>query len=115
MEIKHDNFYSRLVATTSYQSGEVVRILEGTIVKSPTRTSIEIDTNKHIEDEYGIYMNHSFTPTCIIHNGSVVACQAIQPGDELTFNYNESETSMSHPFIDADTGKSVHGHSAHTQ
>ena len=115
MEIKNDKSYSRLVATTSYQSGEVVRILDGTIVESPTRTSIEIDTNKHIEDKYGIYMNHSFTPTCIIQNSSMVACKAIQPGDELTFNYNESETSMSHPFIDGDTGKSVQGHSVHTQ
>ena len=34
--------------------------LKGVIYKEPSRTTIEIGKNKHIDDEYGIFMNHSF-------------------------------------------------------
>ena len=84
-----------------YNYGDIIHRLEGPIYNKPSRTTIEIGDGKHINDEYGIYMNHSFSPTCKIENRCIVAICNISEGDELTFNYNENESSMSCPFIDA--------------
>ena len=43
-------------------------------------------------------MNHSFDPSCKIDGKNVVAVKNILIGDELCFNYNESETHMACPF-----------------
>ena len=98
-----------LFSTENYNSGDLIRRLEGPIVNKPTRTSIEISEGSHIEDKYGIYMNHSFNPSCKIHHGFIVAIKDIKEGDELTFNYNENETEMTCPFTDRDTGQKVQG------
>ena len=98
-----------LFSTENYNSGDLIRRLEGPIVNKPTRTSIEISEGSHIEDKYGIYMNHSFNPSCKIHHGYIVAIKDIKDGDELTFNYNENETEMACPFTDRDSGKKVQG------
>jgi hypothetical protein len=98
-----------LFATQQYNSGDLIRKLEGPIVDKPTRTSIEISEETHIEDKYGIYMNHSFHPSCKIHNGGIVAIKEIKKDDELTFNYNDSETQMACPFTDRNSGESVNG------
>jgi hypothetical protein len=74
--------------------------LEGQILNKPTRTSIQIDENgmKHINDEYGQYMNHSCDPTCYIKDESVYSSKNIKKGTSLTFNYNVSENVMSNSF-----------------
>ena len=79
--------------------GMVVFKLKGPIYDSPTRESIHIGDNKHIKDVAGQYMNHSFHPTTKIVGKNVIAVKHIMPGDELTFNYNESEVDMACPFI----------------
>ena len=75
------------------------------------KANIEIDKNQHIEDKYGIYMNHSFYPNCKIHSGHIVCIKNINIGDELTFNYNDNETNMACPFIDTITKQKVSGKS----
>lgn len=110
MEIvkKDENFYS-LVASKKYDSGDIIFVLSGAILSSPTRTSIELYPDLHIEDEHGKYMNHSFDPTCYIDGQKVVAMKSIYCGDELTFNYNENETNMACPFEDMKTNQLVKG------
>jgi hypothetical protein len=98
-----------LFSTEHYSTGDLIRKLEGPIVDKPTRTSIEIGNGRHIEDIYGIYMNHSFHPSCKIHHGYIVAIKKITKGEELTFNYTDSETQMACPFTDRDSGKKVEG------
>ena len=44
-------------------------------------------------------MNHSFNPSCYIKDDNIVALHDIEPGTELTFNYNENEVDMACPFI----------------
>jgi len=88
-----------LFATRQHKKGDIIRILKGSISDKPDRLSIEIMPNVHVLDEYGKCVNHSFEPTTIIKNGSIVAHKDIFPGDEITFNYNSSESSMSHPFV----------------
>ena len=88
-----------LYATKYYNKGDIVFILTGETFDHPTRESIHVGNNIHIYDEYGIFMNHSFHPTTKINKYEVIALVDINPGDELTFNYNETEVNMASPFI----------------
>jgi hypothetical protein len=100
MEIKKnaDIHQMGLFATTCYKKNEIVFRLNGKIMNYPTRESIHIGENLHIIDEFGSFMNHSFQPSCRIENRNVIANIDINVGDELNFDYNESEVSMASPF-----------------
>ena len=78
--------------------GDIVFILTGPIKHTPCKYSIEIGKNQHILDDEGVFMNHSFDPSCKIDGKNVVAVKNIYIGHELCFNYNESETHMACPF-----------------
>ena len=102
-------------ASISYTANTIVHGLCGQVYTQPTQTTIEIGPGRHIEDTTcGIYMNHSFGPTCKIKNSYIVALVDIQAGDELTFNYNENETTMSVPFLDETTHMLVSGKPSRT-
>ena len=111
MKIKEKNELNKngLFSDEKYQVNDKIYKLRGIIYKKPSRTTIEIDINTHIDDEYGIYMNHSFSPNCIIKDGSIIALCDINDNEELTFNYNENETKMACPFIDNTTNQKVSG------
>lgn len=87
----------------------VVFELKGKIINAPTKTSIEIGENLHIEDMHGMYMNHSCDPSCYIKDCKVYAKKNIVSGDSLTFNYDENETSMSCSFLCNCCGKLIKG------
>ena len=108
------DFYSRVHGNAVFSSifipkGEIVHVLSGPISTTRTKYTIEIFDNQHILDEYGKYMNHSSTPTVMIQNIHVVALRDIMPGEEICFDYNHSESEISCPFVDNDTGKKVVG------
>ena len=109
MEVKFNSKIGEkgLFATKIYPESSVVFILDGNIVNKPTRESIKIGENLHIIDNLGIYMNHSFLPTCKIESVNVIALKNIEPGDEINFNYNENEIDMACPF--EVNGIHVHG------
>ena len=90
-------------------SNEIIHKLTGSISKTPSKISIEINKNKHITDKYGQYMNHSFSPNCKIENGYIICLHNINENEELTFNYNDNETQMACPFIDNKTMQLVSG------
>lgn len=85
-------------STKKYTSGSTLRYLIDNIVSKPTKESIRIGFNKHVIDKYGSYINHSFTPTTRIENNRLLAIKDIEIGEEITFNYNESEVKMACPF-----------------
>ena len=101
-----------LFAEKSFNDGEIVTMLEGNTLNYPTRTSIQVGEYQHMESELGGFMNHHCEPNCKIIVGSwqdvtlklngvgikVEAIQNIKEGDELTFNYNETEHNISNPF-----------------
>lgn len=109
MKILEKNGNKGLFSSENYNINDKIYKLKGVIYKEPSRTTIEIGKNKHIDDEYGIFMNHSFSPNCIIKDGYIVALIDININDELTFNYNDNETSMACPFMDNDTNQYVYG------
>ena len=98
-----------LYSNKEYNINEKIHLLTGTVYDKPSRTTIEIGINTHIDDEYGIFMNHSFSPSCKIQDGYIIALRNINSNDELTFNYNDSETSMACPFVDNETKQNVSG------
>ena len=100
MEIKDSKNISGkgLYTTIKYKKEDIIYTLTGKISDYPTRETIHIGNNKHIYDDYGIYINHSFTPNIYIDNINVVALVDIAADDEVMFNYNETEINMACPF-----------------
>ena len=109
MEIKTKNNFKGIYATKNYDLNYKIRRLEGEIRNKPTKITIEIGYKHHIIDIYGMHMNHSFDPSCKIIDGYIVAIKDIKKGDELTYNYNNNETKLAHPFKDNTTGELISG------
>lgn len=79
--------------------GEVVHTLSDKIkLHKPTRTSLQISEDLHVEDDMGRYINHSCDPTCEIIGYDIVVIRDIPAYYEITFNYKENETKLSSPF-----------------
>jgi hypothetical protein len=72
--------------------------LNGLMKETPTKTSIQLDNNEHIEDKYGKYMNHSCNPTCYIKERNVYSLGKLTKGMSITFNYNGNENKLASPF-----------------
>ena len=88
-----------LFSTKKYQANDIVFVLSGKEYDHPTRETIYIGDGKHIDDKFGQYINHSFTPNVWINNRNVIALVDIMIDDEITFNYNDNEIDMAQPFI----------------
>lgn len=100
VEIKNSSIGEKgLFALKNFSKDQIVFVLDGKILNHPTRESIHIGNNVHIHDEFGAFINHSFEPSTKIINRCVTAIKEINIGEEITFNYNESEINMSSPFI----------------
>ena len=87
-----------LILRKSVKKGENVFVLSGKIADHPTRESIHIGNNKHIYDEYGIFINHSFMPNIYISDINIIALKDIEVNEEIAFNYNDTEMKMAAPF-----------------
>lgn len=92
-----------LIIRKSVKTGDVVFVLRGKISDHPTRESIHIGNNQHIYDDCGIFINHSFEPSVYINGRNVVALLDLNDGDEITFNYNDTEINMANTFQVGDT------------
>ena len=100
MQIKHtmDKKGYGLFSTCTYEKDEIIMKLDGYTTSYPTRESIYVGNGIHIDDPYGRFMNHSFTPTTKISGKNVIALTHLPIDTELTFNYNDSEINMACPF-----------------
>ena len=94
------------IATEDIPSFETIYEFVGQRVPFPTRTSIESVYNGHVEDEIGGFLNHHCDPSANVVNFMskeftglrVVARRDIAKGDEITFNYNDTEAKLASPF-----------------
>lgn len=97
----------------SCKKGAVVcDLTTGTLVPGPTRTSIQVSKKYHVEDKVGRYINHSCNPTCKVVSFFVVSLRDIESDEEVTFNYNESESKLAEPFECNCCGKIIKGKEA---
>jgi len=101
----------RLVATRPILAGERLFRIEGELTHQPSRYSVQIGYNLHIDLRSGHtveeifdryfwrFMNHSCEANALIREGDVVAERDIRPWEAVTFNYNTTEWEMAEPFI----------------
>ena len=92
-----------LVAVRSILPGEVVLHIAGQPTVNPSRYSVQIDENVHLEgppEFMGNYINHSCNPSCYIDwpSLSFVALRPINVGEAITFHYCTSEWDMEEKF-----------------
>ena len=100
----------RLIAVQKIAAGTHLFRIEGEKTHRPTRYSVQIDEELHIdlgsgysEEEifdryYWRFTDHSCEPNTLIHSQEVIASQDIEPWADVTFNYNTTEYDMAEPF-----------------
>ena len=98
--IQCKNKYYAVYTSSLISENKVVMVLSDKIkLKNPTRSSIQIDSNNHIEDPVGRFINHSCNPTCKIHGLNIISVKDLNPDDEITFDYTKNETYLASPFV----------------
>ena len=100
----------QLILTEAVAAEAHLFSVDGNSTTMPTRHSVQIGPSLHIDlpDGYGPdeildrfywrFMNHSCEPSAIIRGLDVLALRPIQPGEEVTFDYNTTEYEMAEPF-----------------
>lgn len=88
-------------ALIAFKPGDTLFKMTGELRNSPTRTSVQIGDDLHVEDEIAGFINHSCIPNAKIdkHTHSFVALKEIAKDDEIVFDYNHNEDSMAAPFV----------------
>ena len=101
-----------IFTTKEIKKGDNLFLLEGKVIDHPTRTSVQVDKNKHIENSIAGCVNHSCTPNAMVQKTepyAFVSLRNIAKGEEVTFDYNSNEAKMSCPFVCACCGKYIAG------
>lgn len=102
---------SGVFTTVDFKKGEALFELKGEIIDHPTRTSIQIGENKHVEDPIGIHVNHNCSANAKLDRKTTtfISLRDIKNGEEITFNYNDNEDVLANPFICQCCGKKIVG------
>ena len=99
-----------LVATRRFGVGDLILILEGEVVDRPSRFSVQIGPNRHVEvpaevklagslDRYRWrFLNHSCEPNAAFDDRRLVALRRIEGAEQITFDYNTTEYDLASPF-----------------
>ncbi len=84
-----------LFAREQVVRGEVLLTYDGPLLNHPTRLSIQIDDNTHVEgtDDSNAFLNHSCEPNAYVDWKSLClrACRDIASNEEITCNYNTTD------------------------
>jgi hypothetical protein len=100
----------RLIAVRPIPKGTLVFRVEGKETQTPTRFSIQIGKDLHVDQGparnasdnvaryFWRYMNHDCDPSTSIRDRQCVALRDIAPGEAVTFDYNTTEYDMAEPF-----------------
>jgi uncharacterized membrane protein YeiB len=106
VEIIRDAGFASLHALRSFARGEVVVPLRGLSVVRPTRFSIQVGRDAHLDpisDDASPWgaLNHGCDPNVVIDVSRrvIVARRAIAAGDQLRFDYNTTEWELAESFV----------------
>lgn len=109
-----------LRATGPVAAGEVILVAEGEVVDRTSRFTLQIGEAAHLAPPKRLdgpvdgllwpYLNHSRRPNTRLDGRRLVAIEAIEAGDELTFDYNANEWDMASPFRCLESGEWVAGY-----
>ena len=106
VEIAREGGFASLHAARSFARGDVVFPLRGRPVTRPTRFSIQVGRDLHLdpisdgESPWGS-LNHGCDANVAIdvERRVIVARREIAAGDELRFDYNTTEWDLAEPFV----------------
>ena len=112
IEVVRSDGQLRVVAMHAFRKGERIFELEGVLTPTPSRYSVQIDTNVHVEvPEHAEVdaermllrypwrcLNHACDPNARIVGRELRALRAIRPDEEITFDYETTEWDMASPF-----------------
>ncbi len=99
-----------LVAAQPSAAGDVLCPVDGTVTARPSRFSIQIDDDRHIDlgTDVGFedtvvrhpwrFLNHSCEPNAAYRARAFVALRSIQAGEAVTFDYDTTELDMAVAF-----------------
>ena len=100
----------RLVLTEHVCGGTRLFAVEGEVTCVPTRYSVQIGRDLHIDMPAGFaaeevldrffwrFTNHSCEPNVFVRDREMVALSCIEPWQQITFDYNTTEYDMAEPF-----------------
>ena len=107
--LRHGNGFC-LVAIAPIAPGEVLLQIDGVVTRAPTRYSVQVGEDRHIDLPPGIdlsdqlasyqwsFLNHACDPNAAFRETVLVATRAIRAGEEVTFHYATTEFDMAEPF-----------------
>lgn len=97
-------------ATRDIGTGETVLDINGSIQRHPTRYSIQVNLDEHVECHESLaademrsrfpwrFLNHCCEPNASIVGRTLVARRVIRNGEQITFDYTTTEAQMAEPF-----------------
>jgi hypothetical protein len=100
----------RLVTIRAVAAGARLFELEGDVFRAPTRYSVQIGEDLHLDaggahqlgevfDRFFFrFMNHHCEPSTMIRGRDVIALRDLKPFEDVTFHYNTTEADMAEPF-----------------
>jgi hypothetical protein len=100
----------QLVVVEHVCAGNRLFTMEGDLTRSPTRYSVQIDRDLHLDLPAGYateetldrfywrFTNHSCEPNAAIRGRDMVALTCVEPWEQVTFNYNTTEYDLAEPF-----------------
>ena len=99
-----------IYASDHYNNEDRICELEGPELPIADRYTIQIDKRVHLNviEPYR-YMNHHCSPSVKIEGKIMTAIKDIEPGDEITFDYNTTEDVLACPFDCKCCGKKIRG------
>jgi SET domain-containing protein len=110
LEISRSSGHRGVRARSPILAGEQVLLLIGQRQATRARHSLQIDTVTHLhphaadaDDPQSAWclINHSCSPNCSVDLATmaIVALRAIEPDEELTFDYCTTESDLAEPFV----------------
>lgn len=101
IERKKNRLGLTVYSDTYFHPGDIVVDLDfGDFTEKRNFRTVELD-NIHVDHPYIRYVNHSCSPNTKVDkiNRKLIAIKFISPGEEIFFDYNDSETIIDSPFI----------------
>lgn len=110
MEVRDIDGMKGLFSTKKYSKGDVFYTIKGIEINYPTRTSIQVGEDKHIEVDFPVmYINHGCNDNIELNGMQLIVIKDISEGEEILFDYNKNEYDMSDPFNCRECGQLIKG------
>jgi len=110
VEVKEENGIKSLISKRSFVEGEQICFVEGEEIKTPNRYSVQVSALIHVNvKEPVMYINHKCDGNIQLKERAFYALKQIRVGEEITFNYNDTERVLAEEFKCFRCGQLVKG------